>query len=308
MKHLFTLMFSIVFIRYGVSQELYFSKNYSHLHDDFHIDSVFNLKNLYEHENATNYPTVRPFITDDSRVVGHRLAQLETWFRGDHEGGQQWLMFAYGPAKWAEISLGGVVGYENIGNNKIRLSYALPLIQGKFLFREYQPNKAPGVGLVLGTFFPLGQGAFRPPGYGTFSFATVSQCFGKGEKLLLHLNLGANYLHIDGHNKFLGTWGFGSQVKIYKGFHLVGEIFSGDPYVPGTGLAYQLGFRHFFSDLIQIDMTAGDGVSGVKQLPFWFSAGVRLVTERFLKKKENKKSGYQSFSDKSHMMTLLLKP
>ena len=26
---------------------------------------------------------VRPFITDDSRVVGRRQAQMETWVRGD---------------------------------------------------------------------------------------------------------------------------------------------------------------------------------------------------------------------------------
>jgi hypothetical protein len=32
---------------------------------------------------------VRPFITDDVRVVGRRLAQMEAWFRIDKESGQQ---------------------------------------------------------------------------------------------------------------------------------------------------------------------------------------------------------------------------
>lgn len=45
---------------------------------------------------------VRPFITDDARVVGLRYAQAEAW--------QQWDMLAYGPTKWLELSVGGGVG------------------------------------------------------------------------------------------------------------------------------------------------------------------------------------------------------
>lgn len=57
-----------------------------------------------------NEPTVRPFITDDARVVGYRLAQLESWLRIDKESGQQWLMFAYGPTKYMEVTVGGGLG------------------------------------------------------------------------------------------------------------------------------------------------------------------------------------------------------
>jgi hypothetical protein len=66
--------------------------------------------------------------------------------------------------------------------------------------------------------------------------------------------------------------------------YLVGEIFSGDPYIPGTGLAYRMGFRHFISDLIQFDATAGKGISGAVVMPFWASAGIRVVTEKWHKK------------------------
>lgn len=55
---------------------------------------------------------VRPFITDDSRVVGERLGQLETWCRADELDFQQWLIFAYGPNDRLEISAGGVLGVE----------------------------------------------------------------------------------------------------------------------------------------------------------------------------------------------------
>ncbi|HMO34285.1 MAG TPA: hypothetical protein PKE63_02195 [Lacibacter sp.] len=230
-------------------------------------------------------PQIRPFITDDARVVGGRLAQVESWFRFDRESGQQWAIVAYGPNERLELSLGGVMGYENKYNGNREFSYALPLLQGKYLLREYGHGKGPGAALVLGTFLPGGSGAFKPAGYGTFGFLIATQCFGPEENVLVHANLGANYLHINGANDLVSTWGIGTQIKTYRQFHLVGELFSGDPYVPGAGLSYQLGFRHILTDLFQFDMTLGQGIGGANPLPFWFSGGIRVVTERFLKKK-----------------------
>lgn len=224
---------------------------------------------------------VRPFITDDARVVGNRLAQLETWVRADRHAWQHWNLFAYGPKPWLEVTTGFVYGTERQAEGGRSFSYALPLVQAKFLVREYKPNRLPGLGGVIGTFLPGGRGSFRPPGYGAFGYLTVSQCFLEGEKILLHANVGSNYLHINNENQVLATWGLGTQVRTYKGFHLVGEVFSGDPYVPGTGTAYQVGFRHFISDLIQVDMTVGEGIAGANPMPLWGSAGLRLVTTAF---------------------------
>ncbi|QQV01620.1 MULTISPECIES: hypothetical protein [Chryseobacterium] len=229
---------------------------------------------------------VRPFITDDARVVGDKLAQLETWVRFDKEAGQHWILGAYGPNKKLELTAGGVYGYQVEANSKKTFSYALPLLQAKMLFKEYAPNKGPGFGMVLGTFLPLGKGSFKPAGYGTFGFLTVSQCIGEDENFLFHGNVGGNYLHSDNSKNLITTWGFGTQVKAYKGMHIVGEIFSGDPYIPGTGTSWQAGYRYFFNDLVQIDMTVGNGISGDVIMPFWYSAGVRIVTEKFLKNKK----------------------
>lgn len=240
---------------------------------------------LLDDISSTKEVLVRPFITDDARVVGERLAQLETWVRFDKEAGQHWMLGAYGPNKKLELTAGGVYGYQVDHESKKTFSYALPLLQAKILCKEYKPNKAPGFGMALGTFLPVGQGSFKPAGYGTFGYLTVSQCFGEGEKFLFHANLGGNYLHVDGSNNLIATWGLGTQIKAYKGMHLVGEIFSGDPYIPGTGSSWQAGYRYFFSDFLQVDMTVGNGIAGDVIMPFWFSAGVRIVTEKFLKKK-----------------------
>jgi hypothetical protein len=158
-------------------------------------------------------------------------------------------MAAYGPHKRIELTLGTVFGYDKPNPTLTEFSYALPLIQGKILFREYEVNKPPGLAVVAGTFLPGGRGAFVPQGYGAFSFLTLSQCFGEGEKILVLANLGANFLFINNDSQFVSTWGFATQIKVYEGLHFVGEVFSGDPYIPGTGLAYQTGIRHFIRGL-----------------------------------------------------------
>lgn len=219
---------------------------------------------------------VRPFITDDARVVGWKMYQLESWVRLDHETSQHWNMAAFGPVPWMEISLGGVYGLERPeGSN--RFAYGIPLVQAKVLARPYQSGQGPGLGWVVGSFLPGGEGSFRPPGYGAFTFLTVTQCWGKQEDLLLHLNTGYNFFYLDPRAQHQFTWGMGTQLRVYKGFHLLGEVFSGDPYVPGSDVSWQAGFRHFFSADLQIDGTVGEGVLGAVRLPFWTSAGVRWV-------------------------------
>ncbi len=234
---------------------------------------------------------VRPFITDDARVVGNRLAQLESWYRQDKETLQQWFLAAYGPTEWLELTLGGVLGvglvageleeFPFVDESTKGFAFGLPLVQAKILFKGYEANALPGVSLVVGTFLPYGRGVLQPPGYGTFGFLIVSQSFGEGDAVLIHGNIGANYLRVGSRDELISTWGLGTQIRTIGGFHLVGEIFSGDPYVPGSGVSYQVGFRHFFSDDLQIDGTIGNGIGGQTRLPFWFSAGVRIVFNFF---------------------------
>ncbi|MCS6988480.1 MAG: transporter [Chloroherpetonaceae bacterium] len=223
---------------------------------------------------------VRPFITDDARVVGRRLWQLESWYRQDEGGLEQWFLFAYGPTRWLELTFGGVTGAERLPTTN-EFGLGIPLLQAKFLFKEYLPNELPGVGFVIGSFLPSGTGPLKPEGYGAFSYLAVTQSLGKNDDLLLHLNLGVSYIDAPRPDKRQFTWGLGAQLRMIDGFHFVGEFFSGDPYVPGSGLSYQIGFRHFFSDDFQIDGTFGKGIGGESPLPPWFSAGVRLVFHTF---------------------------
>ncbi|MDX2191829.1 MAG: hypothetical protein NW201_00650 [Gemmatimonadales bacterium] len=238
-------------------------------------------------EAAAQWPTatpptrldVRPFITDDARVVGGGLAQAESWFRWDHESTQQWLLAAVGPTPWLELTVGGVAGADRRGGGR-RFTYALPLVQGKFLLRPYAPGRGPGVALVAGSFLPGGSGLLRPEGYGAFTFAIASQSLGERDAVLLHANLGVNHLWLAPTDRTILTWGVGTQLRAVGGLHVVAELFSGDPYVAGSGKAWQAGLRHFVSDAVQVDATVGHGVGGAAPLPTWWTLGLRLVTPR----------------------------
>jgi hypothetical protein len=218
---------------------------------------------------------VRPFITDDARTVGGRLSQVESWYRRDAESGQLWLLAAHGPVPRLELTVGGVVG-NDFTEPGAPFTWALPLVQGKFLVRPYRDGGPPGVAVVAGSFFPGGSGLLKPPAHGAFSYLSLTQQVGPREALLLHGNLGVNHLWI-GDGRTLTTWGLGAQGRVVGGLHGVAELFSGDPYVPGSGTAWQAGVRHFVSEWVQVDATVGRGVSGAVVLPTWWSLGVRWV-------------------------------
>ena len=216
---------------------------------------------------------VRPFITDDARVVGRRQAQLETWVRGDRAAFQHWALTSYGPIEPLELTIGTVHGatYEHG-----RLySIAGPLLQAKYLLRRPKTGSWPGIAVSAGAFAPVGSGAFKPHGWDSFAYAALTQSLMEDDRVLIHGNAGFVNSSIGGQKS---TWGVGSQVRLRGGFHVVSEVFSGDPYAESSGIAFQAGFRHFISEYIQIDATIGSGTSGQPRLPVWGTVGIRLVT------------------------------
>ena len=222
---------------------------------------------------------IRPFITDDAHVVGKGNVQLETWWRRDQLSLQHWALPAFGPTDWIELTLGGVHGLSQLASDgKPQYAAAGPLVQGKFLLLESIPNKPPGVALVLGGATPLGRGGFESPGFGAFSYLAVTQAFFKEDDFLIHANVGVSTVAAAGYEPAKLTWGVGTQVETVYNLHLIGEVFSGDPYVQGAGGAFQAGIRAIFNEQLQLDATVGKGIWGDTLLPIWFTSGIRVVT------------------------------
>lgn len=230
---------------------------------------------------------VRPFITDDARVVGKHHAQLETWVRYDKTALQHWIVPAIGPIAPLEVTLGAVHGMAVEPNR--HYSLAAPLLQSKLLIHEAKPNALPGVALIAGTFFPFGFGGFESPPSG-FLYGAITQVFGD-DALLLHGNIGVAGAQVEDrssntplehakHNRVRLTWGLATQIRLHGAANLAAEVFSGDPYAEVAGGAVQGGFRFILSDNVQIDTTAGSGVWGHPRMNAWVSTGLRLVSDR----------------------------
>ncbi|HEU4411092.1 MAG TPA: hypothetical protein VFS43_37915 [Polyangiaceae bacterium] len=221
---------------------------------------------------------VRPFITDDARVVGDRAAQFETWLRADRRALQHWVAAGVGPVGPLEATLGGVYGREDG-----RLAYALPLLQLKALALETRPGAGwPGVAFAVGGFGPSGPGSrghLRPANFDRFGYVALTQSvLPGGDDLLLHQNVGLFVAKRSEGRDPVITWGVGTQARLWGGLHFVGEIFSGDPYAAASGAAVQAGVRYFVSSVVQVDSTVGRGIWGEPALPLWGTLGLRIAS------------------------------
>lgn len=218
---------------------------------------------------------IRPFITDDARVVGARLLQLETWVVADRGRFEHWAVPAFGPTDYIELTVGAVHGASYERGAPSRYGMAGPLLQAKLLLHAAKMNGWPGLALAGGMIPGLGFGGFETPMSG-FLYVAVTMSIGERERLLIHANLG---VHVDDvvTNPVAGL---GAQVRTVRGLHAVGEIVYGDPYAGDTGAVVQGGFRYIFNDHVQLDGTAGVGIAhphGTPRPP-WGSLGLRLVS------------------------------
>ncbi len=217
---------------------------------------------------------VRPFVTDDARVVGEHLGQVETSVRYSQDQFSNLTLGALGPTANSELTVGFVNGFDlDKGSNR---SYSVtgPLMQFKYLLWEAKPNGYPGLAAVAGASPPWGKGSFRPQQWSEFVYAAMTESLFDNERVLIHANIGVS----TSSEITVGTWGIGSQVRLIGGLHAVMEIFCNDPYSGKTGGAYQVGFRHIISDSLQLDLTGGSGLFGSEQMSSFVGMGLRFVT------------------------------
>lgn len=219
---------------------------------------------------------IRPFVTDDARVVGDRLAQLETWLVGNRHEIVHNVLGAVGPTNWLEVTTGFAQGgaYDSVEGG---YSITGPLFQLKVLAHEAKPGAWPGVAFAVGTVPPLGHGSFTPQGVGLFGYMAITESL-LNENLLLHANIGIATLNDETQWLSTATSGFGFQARVTGGLHAVAEIYHGDPYDPLLRAgASQIGFRYIVDDSVQFDGTVGSTLSGT--LEQWWTVGVRVVSD-----------------------------
>ena len=209
-------------------------------------------------------------ITDDARFTDPYACQVETWRRTNRGSREFWALPACNPTGNLEITLGGN-DLPDEGGGRAHDA----VVQGKTLFRPLTTNSY-GVGLAIGTILHLtpepGQGSVSTVyGYVPFSRSWFD------DHIVVHVNGGVQDNRDTGTRPFF--WGVGTELNFTSRFALIAETFGDDR----TRKSYQGGIRFWvIPGHWQIDTTMG-ARSGDVGATRWWSIGVRLITDPFLR-------------------------
>ncbi|MDX2011481.1 MAG: hypothetical protein SFW67_14880 [Myxococcaceae bacterium] len=198
----------------------------------------------------------------------------------DHEAFEHNLLAAVGPTEWLEVSVGAIHG---LSFSDAKWGLAAPLLQGKVLLAPPLSGGTPGIALALGVLAPTGSPPVVLSGWNAYGYLALTQNIAD-ERVLIHANLGVAALLTGPERVTVVTAGVGTQVRLYRFVHAVGEVFAGDPFDPRrVAPSMQVGFRLILSDVVQVDGTAGaalanDDVHVPLGAAWWGTLGLRLVT------------------------------
>jgi hypothetical protein len=229
---------------------------------------------------------VRPFVTDDARIIDKGQIEMETWpelvLRGREATPGYHLMAGVSVSEWLEIIVGGGIGLDP-GQ---RLAVSNPVFQPKFLIWKAEEDGFPGLSLATGLTLPFGRGTLFDDATGFYLIAPLTSRL-MNDWLLVHVNLGATFARVPGQPVFSRPyWGVGFDVGLLTPeLRLIGEAYAGDPFEAlGPEYAFQWGSRWLVSDYVNLDLTFGaqpDLERGQGRWEVWGQLGVRLLFDTF---------------------------
>ena len=246
---------------------------------------------------------VRPFVTDDARIVYKGQLESETYggttmVKGDKPAIEARSLQGYAFTDRFELIAGGF-GFTYQDNQARPLDM---LIQPKYvLYRSL--GVIPSVSVAAASLFPLSGNRQHWDGYAMahvswFLFTPNADADPYDNNLAIHLNLGTKSRYDAGpatyRSKLYWAAGFEVITPVAREVRFLGEIFSGDPFsYEQTFPAYQTGFRWYKSPTVQMDLVfrgirngslETQAPTGAEFSPGWnytIQAGIRLLLDVF---------------------------
>lgn len=214
----------------------------------------------------------RPFITDDARVVDGGACQLESWKQFNRDGHENWAFPGCNPTGNLEITIGGNKLDLFDDGVKARDYY----FQGKTLFKTLQPNSW-GTGMALGVVLRPRNREDEKELHNIYGYNTTSFSF-RDDWLVIHTNLG--FLSDRSARRDFLTYGVGGELEITKRLYAIAETYGNHD----VQLSYQAGFRYWIvPNHWQVDLTFGGQKGNDNFDGRWYSIGVRLLTDPFMR-------------------------
>lgn len=247
---------------------------------------------------------VRPFVTDDARIVDYGQFEAESWLEVTHAEGAFGdapgfnTLIGVTPLDWLEIIAG--TGVARSSNDKWAI--ANPVIQSKVLLTKAEADGSPGYAFASGATFDAGQTTLA-------AGATVDEDINPNYKLgdnyyafglmtyrllndsqQIHTNFGLRGEHQSGIGLRLRPyWGVGLDMEVLReDIHAIVEAYAGDPLEYNAPLyAGQFGVRWIYSEYVNVDLTFGAQPTmntyrqATSSVEVWGQIGLRLLFDVF---------------------------
>ena len=206
---------------------------------------------------------VRPFVTDDARIVYKGQLETETYsgmtmVKGDKPAIEARALQGIAFTERFELIAGGF-GFTYQDNQARPLDM---LIQPKYVLHS-SLGAIPSLSVAAATLFPLSGNRQHWDGYAMahvswFLFTPDASIDPYDNNLAIHLNLGAKSRYDAGPATFQSKlyWAAGFEVitPVTRQVRFLGEIFNGDPFSYEEKFpAYQTGFRWYKTPMVQLD-------------------------------------------------------
>jgi len=246
---------------------------------------------------------VRPFVTDDARIVYKGQVTTETYggitmVQGDKPAIEARTLEGLGITDRFELTAGGL-GFTYQDNQVRPLDM---LIQPKYVLHS-SLGAIPSLSVAAASLFPLSGNRQHWDGYAMahvswFLFTPDADNDPYDNNLALHLNLGMKSRYDAGpatyRSKLYWAAGFEVITPVTREVRFLGEIFNGDPFSFEEKFpAFQTGFRWYKSPMVQIDLVfrglrngslETQAPTGAELSPGWnytIQAGLRVLFDVF---------------------------
>jgi hypothetical protein len=217
---------------------------------------------------------VRPFVTDDARIIFKDQIEVESWAdisgqRGSKPSFGLSSLQGYSPSDRVEIIAGGF-GFQYQDQ---KVSVENMVFQPKVLLHRSLDSWIPSISAAVALLAPLSGNRQLWNNYAMFHaswflFTPPDSTDPYDNGLAIHVNAGIKGQYDAGAGARLTNkpfWGFGfeSITPVSRELRVVGEIFNGDPFhFEDEFPAFQTGFRWYKSENVQFDTLFG----GVRHL------------------------------------------
>ncbi len=217
--------------------------------------------------NAESW-AVRPFVTDDARIVNIGQLETESWAemrlaRGSAPGFHVASLQGYSPTDRLEI-IAGVIGLDY---QERRLSLDDIVFQPKYLIYRSFNSLIPSVSAAAAFLSPISGNRQQWNNYAMFHaswflFTPQGSPDPYDNGLAIHVNLGMKGQYdagLGGRQTAKPYWAIGFEtITFAREIRFLGEIFNGDPFLYQEEFpAFQTGFRWYKSSNVQWDLVVG---------------------------------------------------